>query len=252
MAKNIQRFQGKIALVTGASRGIGASVAILLASQGAQVILLARNQRLLEKTDDQIKKVGKTAILLPFDLMEIEKINMIGQAIYERFGRLDILVSNAAILGTLTQLVQITPEEWERVLKINFTSNWYLIRALDPLLRLSAAGRAVFVTSGVTRRIPAYWGTYAISKTALEMLVRIYAAETAMTNVKINLLSPGAVKTDMRKQAFPGEDTKKLKNPDDIAHAFLDLLDQDCTLHGKTIDLSLFNPANKESIRIYD
>ena len=233
-----QRLLGKIALITGASRGIGLAIAQVFAEAGAKIILLSKNQRSLEKIDDIFRSQGHSPTLLPFDLEQSDQIDALTQTIYDRFGRLDILVGNAAVLGTLTPLAQIEPSEWEKVLKINLTANWRIIRALDPLLRLSPAGRAIFLTSSVATQIRPYWGTYAISKAALEMMVKIYAAETGMTKIRVNLVNPGATRTDMRKSAFPGENPERLQTPQDIASAFLGLAEDSCQIHGELINLS--------------
>lgn len=233
-----QGLSGKVALITGASRGIGLAVAEVFAKAGAKIILLSKNQHTLEKIDDQFKSQGFNPTLLPFDLEKGDQIDALTQAIYDRFGKLDILVGNAAVLGTLTPLTHIEIGEWDKVLKINLTANWRIIRALDPLLRLSSAGRAIFLTSSVANQVRPYWGTYAISKAALEMMVKIYAAETSMTKIRVNLVNPGPTKTDMRKSAFPGENSQLLKTPKDIAPAFLALVEENCKTHGELIDLS--------------
>ncbi len=199
------RLQGRLALITGASRGIGAAVARRFAAEGAQVILTARTVGGLEEVDDRIRADGgSTATLVPLDLRDFDKIDALGASLYERFGKLDVLVGNAGILGTLSPAGHIDPATWQAVMDTNVTANFRLIRSIDPLLRRSEAGRAIFVTSGAAARPIAYWGAYGTSKAALEMLVGIYAAETAKTEVRVNLLSPGVVRTNMRAQAFPG------------------------------------------------
>lgn len=226
-------FEGRIVLITGASRGIGAALARQLAAQGAQTILLARGVDGLEQVDDAIRSAGGLApVLVPMDLRDGERIDTLGPALYERFGRLDILVGNAAQLGELGPLGHQNPKQWQSVMQVNLDANWRLIRILDPLLRLSDAGRAVFVTSGVAQMNLAYWGPYAVSKSALEQLVLTYATETRDTNLRVNLFDPGVVATQMRASAFPGEDPTKLREPGQVAQAMQPLLDANCTAHG--------------------
>jgi NAD(P)-dependent dehydrogenase (short-subunit alcohol dehydrogenase family) len=231
----MNRLEGRIALVTGASRGIGAAVARRFAQEGAHIVAVARTQGGLEELDDDIRKAGGKATLLPLDLRQHDKIDQMAAALYERFGRLDVLVGNAALLGTLTPMHQIDPKEWGRVLDVNLTANWRLIRATDPLLRLSDAGRAIFVTSGVARGVFPYWGSYAVTKAALEMMVKVWAGELAKTNLRVNLLDPGATRTKMRAAAFPGEDPSTLKPPEALVETFLDLASPDCVRHGEVV-----------------
>lgn len=215
---------GRIALVTGASRGIGAAIARAYAQQGAELVLTARTTGGLEELDDEIRKIsGKSSLLVPFDLKDFDAIDRLGAALYERHGRLDILVGNAGALGTLSPLGHISPKEFQEVLDLNLTANWRLLRVMDPLLRQSAAGRAIFVTSGAAQGPRAYWGTYAISKAALEMLVGIYAQEIQQTNVRANMIDPGRTRTRMRAKAYPGEDPMSLKIPDEIVAPFVTL-----------------------------
>jgi len=208
---------GRIAVVTGASRGIGRAIALELARAGAHIVALARTQGGLEEIDDEIKALGSNATLVPVDLKDSPAIDRLGAAIHERWGKLDILVGNAGILGKLSPLGHIEPKTWDEVMAINVTANWRLIRALDPLLRQSDAGRAMFITSGASHRCYAYWGPYSVSKAALEALVKTYAAEIATTPVKANLYSPGPTRTRMRAQAMPGEDPLTLPTPEDVA-----------------------------------
>jgi len=230
------RLAGRIALVTGASRGIGAAVAERFAAEGAHLVLAARTVGGLEETDDAVRRAGgRGATLVPLDLGEFDKIDHLGASLFERFGRLDVLVANAGILGTLSPAGHIQPAVWQRVLDVNLTANWRLIRSLDPLLRASEAGRAIFVTSGTAVGSHAYWGAYAASKAALEALVRSYAAELAKTNLKVNLLDPGVVRTRMRAQAYPGEDPERLPAPAAIAELFVDLAAAECTRNGEVV-----------------
>jgi NAD(P)-dependent dehydrogenase (short-subunit alcohol dehydrogenase family) len=213
----------RIALVTGASRGIGYAVALALAKAGAHVVALARTVGGLEELDDAIKALGGSATLVPLDLKDYEGIDRLGLALHDRFRRLDILVGNAGILGPLSPLGHVEAKAWDEVMAINVTANWRLICAVDPLLKFSDAGRAVFLSSGVTALALAYWGPYAVSKAALEALVRTYAAETRSTNVRVNLFNPGPVRTRMRAQAMPGEDPMTLDTPEKVAEKIAEL-----------------------------
>ncbi len=230
------RLEGRIALVTGASRGIGAAVAKAFAAEGARVILTGRTQGGLEEVDDAIRAMGREAVLFPADLTDSEMIDQMALAIHQRFGRLDILVGNAGILGSLTPMHQIEPSQWDAVMAINLTANWRLVRAFDPLLRLSPAGRALFVTSGAGDGHHPYWGAYAVSKGALEIMARTWAAELENTNVRVNLINPGGTRTTMRAEAFPGEDPETLPSPEEIALAFIPLVEAACTRHGETVN----------------
>lgn len=231
------RLGGRLALITGASRGIGAAVARVFAREGAHVILTARTQGALEDVDDAIRSEGgEPATLLPADLTDFAVIDRLGAALYERFGRLDILVGNAGILGPLTPVAHVDPEDWERVLAINLTACYRLIRSLDPLLRLSSAGRAIFVTSGAADGRHAYWGPYAVSKGGLEVLVGTWAVELANTNVRVNLINPGGTRTRMRAEAFPGEDPNLLPTAEEVAEAFVPLAEANCSLNGSRIE----------------
>lgn len=229
------RLAGRIALVTGASRGIGAAVARLFATEGAHVVALARTVGGLEELDDAIKEAGGSATLVPQDLGDFDAIDRLGAALHERYGRLDILVGNAGVLGGLSPVGHIEPKNWDEALAINLTANYRLIRSLDPLLRRSDAGRAIFVTTGATRHPRPYWGTYGTTKIALEFLVLTWAAEVAKTDIRVNLVNPGATRTAMRAAAMPGEDPQTLPAPDKIAPVFLALAVPDCTRHGEIV-----------------
>jgi NAD(P)-dependent dehydrogenase (short-subunit alcohol dehydrogenase family) len=227
-------------VVTGASRGIGAAVARRFAAEGAHLVLVARTVGGLEELDDQIRESnseggGDGATLVPLDLREFDAIDRLGASLYERFGRLDILVGNAGVLGTLSPVGHIEPAGWAEVMDINLTANWRLIRSLDPLLRRSEAGRAIFVSSGAAAAPNAYWGAYAVSKAALEMLVQTYAAELAKTNVRANLIDPGAIRTAMRAKAFPGEDPETLRTPEAVTETFVELAEAACTKNGEVV-----------------
>lgn len=231
-----KRLEGRIALVTGASRGIGAAVAKRFAEEGARLVLTARTTGGLEELDDEIRKItGEAATLVPLDLTEFDAIDRLGAAIYERFGKLDILIGNAGQLGTLSPLPHTEPKVWDQVMAVNATANWRLIRSMDPLLRASDAGRVVFVTSTVGQEPRAYWGIYAVSKAALEMTAMIYAAEVETTDVRVNLLNPGPTRTGMRAQAFPGEDPETVKTPDSITDLFVELSEPSCRRNGERL-----------------
>lgn len=213
----------RIALVTGASRGIGHATALALARAGAHVVAVARTVGGLEELDDAIRAGGGSATLVPLDLKDYEGIARLGAALNERYQRLDILIGNAGILGPLSPIGHVQPKEWDEVIAVNVTANWHLVRSMDPLLRQSDAGRVVFVTSGLGASPRAYWGPYAVSKAALDALARTYAAETVSTNVRVNLLNPGPTRTRMRAMAMPGEDPMSLKTPDTVAEKILAL-----------------------------
>jgi NAD(P)-dependent dehydrogenase (short-subunit alcohol dehydrogenase family) len=213
----------RIALVTGASRGIGHATALALAKAGAHIVAVARTVGGLEDLDDAIKAIGRSATLVPLDLKDYDGIDRLGIALHERFGRLDVLVGNAGILGPLSPLGHVEIKAWDEVMAVNVTANWRLICAMDPLLKFSDAGRVVFLSSGVAALALAYWGPYAVSKAALETLARTYAAETATTNVRINLFTPGPIRTRMRAQAMPGEDPMTLETPDKVAEKIVAL-----------------------------
>jgi len=229
------RLEGRVALVTGASRGIGAAVAKRFGAEGGTVVAVARTVGGLEEVDDAIRAVGGSATLVPLDLGDGPGIDRLGSVIAERHGRLDVLVGNAAVLGRLGPLGHCPPEMWEEVLAINVTANWRLIRAFDPLLRAAPAGRAMFVTSGVSRMTLPYWGPYATSKAALDMLVKTYAAEVANTKVRVNIVDPGVVRTGMRASAMPGEDPMSLPTPETITDIFLDLAALDLERNGEIV-----------------
>jgi NAD(P)-dependent dehydrogenase (short-subunit alcohol dehydrogenase family) len=228
-------LQGRVALITGASRGIGAAVAKAYAEAGAHVVLTARNTKALESLDDEIRASGGAATLIPLDLLDHDKIDTLGPALAEKFGRLDIFVGNAGMLGTLGPLGHAKANEWDRVINLNLTANFRLIRTLDPLLRASDAGRVILVTSGAAEGYRAYWGAYAVSKAGLEALARSYKAETDKTNIRVNMLDPGRVRTTMRAEAFPGEDPQALQTPDEIVEAFLRLANPSCKSHGERV-----------------
>lgn len=229
------RLKDRIALITGATRGIGRAVALAFAREGAHVIAVARTSGALEELDDEIKAAGGSATLVRLNLTHSAKLDALGPTIFQRWGKLDILVANAGILGTLTPLGHVSERDWAQVLEINLTANWRLIRTLDPLLRKSDAGRAIFVTSGAAKNCRPYWGPYSISKAALDALVKTYAGEVAESSVRANLLNPGAVATAMRAKAMPGEDPGTLPKPEDIVETFIRMAMPDYPENGKTV-----------------
>ena len=231
-----KRLEGRIALVTGASRGIGRAVALAMAREGAHVIITGRVGGALEELDDEIRAKGGTATLLQLDLRKGERVDQLGPTIYQRWGRLDILVGNAGTLGPLSPLGHVTEAAWTQVIETNLSANWRLIRTLDPLLQRSDAGRAIFVTSGAASKANAYLGPYAASKAALETLVRVWANETASLPLRVNLFSPGPIRTRMRATVFPGEDPMTLDTPDRAAELIVPMCSPEWTETGKLYD----------------
>ncbi|OAI31713.1 oxidoreductase [Methylosinus sp. R-45379] len=230
-------LEGRVALVTGASRGIGRALAVALAREGAHVVALARGQGALEFLYDEIVGFGGQATIVPLDVTEFDNLDRLGACIHERWKKLDILVGNAGLLGPVTPLPHVDPPQWSRLFDVNVTANWRLIRAMDVLLRSSDAGRAVFVTSGAAHRIKPYWGPYAVTKAALNALGRTYAAETQNTSqVKVMLANPGPLRTQMRAAAMPGEDPMTLRTPEELAPKLVALCRPDWTETGKLYD----------------
>ena len=210
-------LDGRIAVVTGASRGIGRAAALALAQAGAHIVAVARTQGGLEELDDAIKAAGGSATLVPIDMKDYPAIDRLGAALHERWGKLDILFANAGVLGGLAPLGHFDPKTFDDVMAVNVTSNWRLLRSLDPLLRASDAGRVIVTSSGAAHSLRAYWGPYSVSKAAVEALARTYAAETETTSIKVMLVNPGPLRTKMRAAAMPGEDPETLKTPEDLA-----------------------------------
>ena len=226
----------RVALVTGASRGIGHATALALAKAGAHVIAVARTQGGLEELDDAITAAGGSATLVPLNMTDSDGIARLGAALHERHGKLDILVGNAGIAGPSSPLGHIDLKPWTDVIAVNVTANFQLIRCMEPLLRQSDAGRAVFITSGVASKASAYLGPYAASKAALDTLVRVWAAETAITPIRVNLFSPGPIRTRMRAQVFPGEDPMTLDTPEQVAEFIVPMCAPSWTESGKLYD----------------
>ena len=218
-----QPLAGRIALITGASRGIGYATGIALARAGAHVVAVARTVGGLEELDDAVRAAGSAATLVPLDMRDYDGLYRLAAALNERHGRLDALVGNAAIAGVPSPLDHIEPKAWDEAFAVNVTANWHLIRAMDPLLRRSDAGRAVFVTSRAATLARAYWAPYSVSKAALDVLARTYAAETSSTAVRVNLFDPGATRTRMRAMVMPGEDPMTLPTPAEVAEQIIGL-----------------------------
>lgn len=230
------RLQDRLAVITGASRGIGRAVALGMAAEGAHVILIARTVGGLEEVDDEIRKVGGKATLVPMDLTDSAAIDRLGATIFERWGKLDILVANAGLLGTLTPLSHMEPKDWDKTLAVNVTANYRLIRSLEPLLKRSNAGRAVFVTSGAAHKCKAYWGGYSVTKAALDAMMKTWAAECEKTAIRVNSVSPGPTRTAMRKKAMPGEDPTTLTKPADLVPLFIELALPSNERHGEIVE----------------
>jgi NAD(P)-dependent dehydrogenase (short-subunit alcohol dehydrogenase family) len=227
---------GKIVLVTGASRGIGYQAALAAARRGAHIVAVARTVGGLEDLDDEITAAGSEATLVPLDLRDGDGIDRLGQAIFKRWGRLDGLIGNAGVLGTITPLSHLDVKDFDQAFAVNVTANYRLIRSLDPLLRQSDAGRAVFVSSSSSHSARPFWGLYAATKAALETMVKSYAGELSTTPIKANIFWPGAVRTGMRAKAMPGENPDTLPHPREIV--------------GKLVDM--ITPAWTETRAIYD
>ena len=236
--QNALPLQGRIALITGATRGIGRAVAIAYAKAGAHVIATGRKQDDLEALDDEIAAIegAEPATLVALELTDFDAIDRLGAAVAGRWGKLDILVGNAAILGQTSPIGHIAVDVWQELMDVNVTANWRLIRAMDALIRASDAGRAIFVTSGAAHSAKQYWGGYATSKAALEMIARTWAAEMRDTPHKVNLINPGPMRTDMRAQAMPGEDPMSLPAPEEITPLFVQLASPNCEETGEIFD----------------
>jgi NAD(P)-dependent dehydrogenase (short-subunit alcohol dehydrogenase family) len=236
MPVTVPDLSGKLVLVTGATRGIGRAVAVAAALAGAELIITGRTVGALEEVDDEIKAGGGHATIVEMDMKDTAAMPRLAAAIAERWGRLDGLVANAAILTALTPVGHVTPDDWETNIAVNLTGQWHMIRAFDPLLRAAPAGRAILVTSGAAVGSRPFWGPYAATKAGLEALGRSWAGESEQTSLRINMMNPGGTATTMRASAFPGEDPASLPQPADIAPAFLALLAEDCPWHGDVVN----------------
>lgn len=229
-------LEGRIALVTGASRGIGRSAALAFAEAGAHVVALARTTGALEELDDEIRAIGGSATLVPVDLADADAIERLGPALLERWGRLDILLANAGILGPLAPLTHVSPKEWVQVFDINVSANWRLLKSVEQALKASDAGRAIFLSSGAAHKCLAYWGPYSVSKAALEAMARSYANETQSTALRVMLVNPGPLRTRMRAEAMPGEDPATLRTPEELAPHLVAIAAPGWTETGKIFD----------------
>lgn len=234
-----KKLAGRIALVTGASRGLGSAIALELARRGAHVIAMARTQGALEELDDAIRALRGEATLVPCDVTDFPALDRLGAAIFERWGKLDIFVGNAGILGPLTPISHCDPDKWDKLFAVNVTANYRLLRSLDPLLRASDAGRVALISSGAAQRADyrAFWGPYATSKAAVDALLRSYAADTVnVSAIKAMSVNPGPLRTKMRAAAMPGEDPMTLRTPEEFAPKLVDLCGPDWTETGKIYD----------------
>ena len=227
-----KRLDGKIALVTGASRGLGREMALHLAREGAHIIATARTQGGLEELDDAIRAAGSSATLVPLDVRDYDGIDRLGAAIFERWKKLDIFVGNAGALGKITPLAHVDPKVWTESIDVNITSNYRFIRSLDPLLRSAEWARVIFVTSGLAFKCTPYWGAYSVGKAGLEAIMRTYANEMASTSVRTNCFSPGATRTKMRATAMPGEDPMTLPTPEEVSAQMVAMCLADFTDNG--------------------
>jgi len=227
---------GSIALVTGASRGIGQATALALAGAGAHIVAVARTVGALEELDDAARAAGSLATLVPLDMRDYAGIYRLAEALNERYQRLDVLIGNAAVVGPRSPLDHIEPAAWDETMAVNVTANWHLIRAMDPLLKRASAGRVVLLTSGAATHARAYAGAYSVSKAALNVLGRTYAAETASTPIRVNLFNPGPTRTRMRAAVMPGEDPMTLPTPEDVAEKILPLCLPSMAETGKLYD----------------
>ena len=241
-------FKEKIAVVTGASRGIGYATSVALAKEGAHVIAIARTVGSLEALDDEIKSVsGASATLVPLDITDYDALDRLGGVIAEKYGKLDILIGNAATLGDITPISHLKPKVWQQLMDLNVTANYRLIRSLDPLLRAADNGRAVFVGSSNIARDPRhFWGGYATSKAALECVVKTYALEIEKSNLRVNILNPGAIRTAMRARAVPGENPETLDTPADLMPLILKICSADFQDNGKVVDYKKYKNGEKD------
>jgi len=240
-------FKDYVAVVTGASRGIGYATAKALASEGAHVFAIARTVGSLEALDDEIKEVGGETTLVPLDITDYDALDRLGGIIAEKYGKLDILIGNAGTLGDITPISHLKPKVWQQLMDINVTANYRLIRSLDPLLRAADNGRAVFVGSASLVRDPRpYWGGYSTSKAALECLAKTYAKEVEKSNLRVNILNPGPIKTAMRARAVPGEDSSTIDTPEDLMPLMIKICSADFRANGKVVDYQKFKDGEED------
>ena len=228
-------LNGKIILLTGASRGIGRAAAIACASAGAELIITGRTTGALEEVDDEIKNVGSKSTIVELDSTDLPALPRLAKAIHDKWGRLDGFIANAGQLGQMSPMPHIEPKAWDKTINVNLTAVWHQIRNFDALLRASAAGRVILMSSAAAVGHRPYWGAYAVSKAGVEAMGRAWAAESEQTAMKINMIDPGGTRTGMRAAAFPGEDPLTLPTPEDIAPAFVALMRDDCPYHGELV-----------------
>jgi len=234
----IQNTNSRIALITGATRGIGKEIAMLLAKNKIHVIILGRTLSALDELSDKINAFGGSSTCIQFDLNDLSEISKISHEVKQRWGKLDILISNAAYLHNLTPLSHLSEKDWQISLNTNLSSNWLLIKYFENLLLESEYGRAIFLTSGASQGYRPFWGAYAITKAGLDSMVRAWSSEMEETNLSINLYDPGATKTQMRARAYPGEDPKILKDPDEIAKDILKICNKNFVKNGERLEFS--------------
>jgi NAD(P)-dependent dehydrogenase (short-subunit alcohol dehydrogenase family) len=238
-------LKGKIALITGATHGIGKSIALTLARAGAEIIAVGRTQSALEELDDDIKKIGYKATLVPLDLTQSELIEKLSNVLHNKYKKLDILVCNAGILGSLTPINHIDENEWNKVISTNVTANIALLRSFDGLLKMSNKAQVLFLTSDIVQSKKPFWGIYAASKAALEQIAFSYAAEVRQTNISVNLVDPGTVATNLRSKAMPGEKQCLLTQPEDLSDFFIEVLDNNKNLHSQIFKFNKWRESQK-------
>ncbi len=226
-------LKGKIVLITGATHGIGRSIALTIAKAGAEVIAIGRTQSALEELDDDIKKIGNKATLVPLDLTQSDLIEQLANILDDRYKKLDILICNAGILGSLTPINHIDQKEWNKVIATNVTANITLLKSFDSLLKMSKSAQVLFLTSNIVELKKPFWGIYAASKAALEQIAFSYAAEVQQTNISVNLIDPGTIATSLRAKAMPGEDKNLLTQPEDLSDFFIEILNNNKNLHSQ-------------------
>ncbi|MCW5715623.1 MAG: SDR family NAD(P)-dependent oxidoreductase [Bauldia sp.] len=228
---------GRITLVTGASRGLGRAAALALAEAGSHIVAVARTVGGLEELDDEIRRIGGEATLVPLDLKDGNAIDTLGAIIFQRWGRVDGVLGNAGVLGVITPVSHLDVKVWDEAIAVNLTANWRLIRSMDPLLRQSPSGRALFITSAAPRSLRPYWGAYSVTKAGLEALVRTYAGESARTAIRANLIDPGPLRTAMRAKAMPGEDPMTLREPSAVTPKIVEMLSPSFDANGTIFDV---------------
>lgn len=237
------KFTNEIVLITGATRGLGLALSHRFASEGATLILMAKHVDGLERLDAELEQYGVDTTLVPLDLNKVDRLENLPQALGDKYGRVDVLIGNAALLGNLSPVTHFSPKTFQQIMDVNVTANWHLMAGLECLLRNSQTPRSIFVTSGASQSINPFWGPYAASKAALEMLVQTYAAEMEKTPLRVNLVDPGVMATDMFKKAMPGVDITQIPSPKEMTDVFLYLASEDCQETGQIFKAKDFKPA---------